>query len=210
MIIFSLLHNFDYIEHLHFIDLKGVELSRYKLKNTTFTDNIEETEILLENLKNEMNLRFKEMKEKQDLIYDGKYKICLIDEIGTISTHHNKKAKENIFNSLIEIAQKGRASKVILLIFSQKIDSTNIPTNVLTNLQSSYLLKSSSQFNINNTIGLQEEIEEITRTRVQDFPKGRLIFKDGLTSEKILIQTPYLSKEIQEIMIKYFQSRFNK
>ena len=41
MIIFSLLHNFDYIEHLHFIDLKGVELSRYKLKNTTFTDNIE-------------------------------------------------------------------------------------------------------------------------------------------------------------------------
>ena len=210
MIIFSLLHNSDYIEHLHFIDLKGVELSRYKLKNTTFTDNIEETEILLENLKNEMNLRFKEMKEKGDLIYNGKYRICLIDEIGTISTHHNKKAKENIFNSLIEIAQKGRASKVILLIFSQKIDSTNIPTNVLTNLQSSYLLKSSSQFNINNSIGLQEEIEEITRIRPQDFPKGRLIFKDGLTSEKILIQTPYLSQDIQQTMIKYFQSWINK
>lgn len=210
MIIFSLLHNSDYIEHLHFIDLKGVELSRYKLKNTTFTDNIEETEILLENLKNEMNKRFVEMKEKGDLIYNGKYRICLIDEIGTISTHHNKKAKENIFNSLIEISQKGRASKVILLIFSQKIDSTNIPTNVLTNLQSSYLLKSSSQFNINNSIGLQEEIEEITRTRVQDFPKGRMIYKDGLTSEKILIQTPYLSQDIQQMMINYFQSRFNK
>lgn len=210
MIIFSLLHNFDYIEHLHFIDLKGVELSRYKIKNTTFTDNIEETEILLENLKNEMNNRFKEMKEKGDLIYDGKYKICLIDEIGTISTHHNKKAKENIFNSLIEIAQKGRASKVILLIFSQKIDSTNIPTNVLTNLQSSYLLRTSSQFNINNSIGLQEEIEEITRTRVQDFPKGRVIFKNGLTSEKILLQTPFLSQDTQNSMIKYFRSWINK
>ena len=210
MIIFSLLHNSSYIEDLHFIDLKGVELSRYKLNNTTFTDNIGETNKLLEELKNEMNKRFQEMKEKGDLIYDGKYRICLIDEIGTIATHHDKKLKEQIFNNLIEIGQKGRASKVILLIFSQKIDSTNIPTNVLTNLQSSYLLRTSSQFNINNTIGLQEEIEEITRTRVADFPKGRVIFKDGLSSEKILLQTPFLSQDIQSSMIKYFRSWINK
>lgn len=210
MLIFSLLHNSSYIEHLHFIDLKGVELSRYKLNNTSFTDNIEETNKLLEELKNEMNKRFAEMKHKGDLVYDGKYRICLIDEIGTIATHHDKKLKEQIFNNLIELGQKGRASKVILLIFSQKIDSTNIPTNVLTNLQSSYLLRTSSQFNINNSIGLQEEIEEITRTRVQDFPKGRVIFKDGLSSEKILLQTPFLSQDIQSSMIKYFRSWINK
>ncbi len=210
MIIFSLLHNSSYIEHLHFIDLKGVELSRYNLNNTSFTDNLEETNKLLEELKNEMNNRFQEMKQKGDLIYDGKYRICLIDEIGTIATHHDKKLKEQIFNNLIEIGQKGRASKVIPLIFSQKIDSTNIPTNVLTNLQSSYLLRTSSQFNINNSIGLQEEIEEITRTRVQDFPKGRVIFKDGLSSEKILLQTPFLSQDIQSSMIKYFRSWINK
>lgn len=210
MIIFSLLHNSDYIDKLDFIDLKGVELSRYKLKNTTFTDNLEETNTLLENLKNEMNNRFQEMKEKGDLVYSGKYRICLIDEIGTISTHYDKKLKEQIFNNLIEIGQKGRASKVLLLIFSQKIDSTNIPTNVLTNLQGSFLLRTSSQFNINNSIGLQEEIEEITRTRVPDFPKGRVIFKNGLTSEKILLQTPYLSPYIQNIMIKHFQSWLNR
>ncbi len=210
MLIFSLLHNFNYIDKLDFIDLKGVELSRYKLNNTTFTDNLEQVDKLLENLKNEMNKRFSEMKEKGDLIYDGKYTICLIDEIGTISTHHDKKLKEQIFNNLIELGQKGRASKVLLLVFSQKIDSTNIPTNVLTNLQGSFLLRTSSQFNINNSIGLQEEIEEITRTRVQDFCKGRVIFKDGLTSEKILLQTPYLSQDIQNSMIKYFQSWINK
>lgn len=210
MIIFSLLHNSQYIEKLDFIDLKGVELSRYELKNTQFTDNIEEVEILLEDLKNEMNIRFKEMKEKKDLTYDGKYRICLIDEIGTISTHHDKKLKENIFNNLIEIGQKGRASRVLLLIFSQKIDSTNIPTNVLTNLQGSFLLRTSSQFNINNSIGLQEEIEEITRTRVQDFPKGRVIYKDGLSSEKVLLQTPYLAQDVQNSMIKYFQNWINK
>lgn len=210
MIIFSLLHNSSYIEHLHFIDLKGVELSRYKLNNTSFTDNLEETNKLLEELKNEMNKRFAEMKEKQDLIFNGKYRICLIDEIGTIATHYDKKLKEQIFNNLIELGQKGRASRVLLLIFSQKIDSTNIPTNVLTNLQSSYLLRTSSQFNINNSIGLQEEIEEITRTRVADFPKGRVIFKDGLSSEKILLQTPFLSQDIQSSMIKYFRSWINK
>ena len=210
MIIFSLLHNFNYIDKLDFIDLKGVELSRYKLNNTTFTDNLEQVYKLLEELKNEMNNRFAQMKEKGDLIYQGKYRICLIDEIGTISTHYDKKLKEQIFNNLIEIGQKGRASKVLLLVFSQKIDSTNIPTNVLTNLQGSFLLRTSSQFNINNAIGLQEEIEEITRTRVQDFCKGRVIYKDGLTSEKILLQTPYLSQDIQSSMIKYFRSWINK
>ena len=210
LIILSLLHNSQYLEKLHFIDLKGVELSRYKLNNTTFTDKLEGTNELLEELKCDMNKRFQEMKQKGDLIYDGKYRICLIDEIGTISTHHDKKLKEQIFNNLIEIGQKGRASKVLLLIFSQKIDSTNIPTNVLTNLQSSFLLRTSSQYNINNSIGLQDEIEEISRTRVQDFPKGRVIFKNGLSSEKILLQTPFLSQDMQESMIKYFRSWLNK
>lgn len=210
MIILSLLHNSSYIEHLDFIDLKGVELSRYKLNNTSFTDSLEGVNDLLQELKNEMNSRFKEMKEKGDLIYDGKYRICLIDEIGTISTHHDKKLKEQIFNNLIELGQKGRASRVLIMVFSQKIDSTNINTNLLTNLQSSYLYRTSSQYNIQNSIGLQEEIEEITRTRVQDFPQGRMIFKHGLTSEKILLQTPYLSQELQYDMIKYFRSWINK
>ncbi|WP_404319478.1 FtsK/SpoIIIE domain-containing protein [Malaciobacter canalis] len=210
MLILSLLHNSSYIEHLDFIDLKGVELSRYKLNNTSFTDNLEGVNDLLQELKDEMNSRFKQMKEKGDLIYDGKYRICLIDEIGTISTHHDKKLKEQIFNNLIELGQKGRASRVLIMVFSQKIDSTNINTNLLTNLQSSCLYRTSSQYNIQNSIGLQEEVEEITRTRVQDFPKGRMIFKHGLTSEKILLQTPYLSQELQYDMIKYFRSWINK
>ena len=54
------------------------------------------------------------------------------------------------------------------------------------------------------------QAEEITRTRVQDFPRGRVIFKNGLTSEKILLQTPYLSPCIQNVMIKHFQSWLNK
>ena len=91
-----------------------------------------------------------------------------------------------------------------MLHFKCKL-ATNIPTNILTNLQTSCLFRTSSQFNINNSIGLQEEIQEITRSRVQDFKKGRLIFKDGLTSQKILLQSPFLSKETQKSMIDYFR-----
>lgn len=213
MLIYSLIHNSKYIEHLDFIDLKGVELSRYKLSNITFTDKIEEVDTLLENLKNEMDKRFDEMKEKNHLTYTGKFRICLIDEIGSISTINDKKlkeTKERIQNNLIAIGQKGRAARVLVWVFSQKIDSSSISTNLLTNLQASYLLKSTSQFNINNAIGLQEEIEEITRTRVQDFSKGRMIYKDGLTSEKVLLQTPYLSESVQNSMIEYFREFLNK
>jgi len=211
MIILSLLHNKELLDDLYFIDLKGVELSRYKLDNTKFVSTLEGTDKLLQELKETMEERFEIMQQKEDLVYDGKFKICLIDEVGTISTQEKKEVKQRIFNNLIEIAQKGRASKVLLFIFSQKIDTTNIPTNVLTNLQFSSTFRSSSQFNITNTVGLQEEVEEITRNRVQDFPKGRLIYSDGLDkAKKVLLQSPYLSQEVQSSMIKHFREWINK
>ena len=65
-------------------------------------------------------------------------------------------------------------------------------------------MKTDSDFNINNTIGLKEDIERITRFKVADFPKGRAIIKDGLTSDKTMIQVPYLPKTLQDTMIAYF------
>ena len=106
---------------------------------------------------------------------------------------------------LIELFQKGRAAKIILLLFAQKIDSTNIPTNVLTNIQSKMLMKTDSDFNVNNTIGMQEEIQLITKVKVADFNKGRAIVKDGLTSDKNLIQVPYVRESIQNMMIEFFK-----
>lgn len=107
---------------------------------------------------------------------------------------------------MIELFQKGRAAKILLLLFAQKIDSTNIPTNVLTNIQSKVLMKTDSDFNVNNTIGTQEDIQLITKTKVADFNKGRGIVKDGITSEKHLIQVPYLAEKTQNLMIRYFEA----
>ena len=208
--IFSLLHNSQYLDKLYFVDLKGVELSRYKLKNCEFVDSLEETAKLVSDLKQIMLSRYDEMKEQGDLTYRGKFKICLIDEVATIETSMNKALKQQMTNDLIEIAQKGRAARVIIIISSQKIDSTNLNGNILTNLQASSTFRSSSQFNINNTVGLQEEVEEITRTRVQDFNKGRFIYCDGLDkSKKVLLQAPFLSQKVQADMIRYFRQWIN-
>lgn len=105
---------------------------------------------------------------------------------------------------MIELFQKGRACKIIFMLFAQKVDSTNIPSNVLTNIQSRILMKTDNEFNTNSTIGTKEKIEEITITEVANFNRGRAIIKDGLTSKKDLIQVPYISEQQHLQMIKSF------
>jgi len=181
------------IEELHLIDLKGTELYRYKkFKNISFIDEIESVKETLQKLKQIMNQRFQMMKQSNDQIYNGKYTFVIIDEIGTIGTCPDKKLRDEVFNLMIELAQKGRASKILLFVFAQKIDSTNIPSNVLTNLQTKVLMKTDSDFNINNTIGKKEDIQKITRLDPSDFPRGRAIIKNGVTSDKTLIQVPFV------------------
>lgn len=113
--------------------------------------------------------------------------------LGTVGTSGDKKLKEEIFNVMIELFQKGRAAKIYLFLFAQKIDSTNIPSKML--------MKTDSDFNINNTIGTTEDIEKITRFHPSNFNKGKAIFKNGTTSDKTLLQVPYISLEQQKALI---------
>lgn len=206
LLIMSLLYNESMIDHIVMIDLKAPELSRYQyISNVSFIDSVEAVDTLFQKLKELMNERFQHMKEHNELVYSGKPIYVIFDEVGTVGTHHDKKLKDSIFANMIELFQKGRAAKIILLLFAQKIDSTNIPTNVLTNIQSKVLMKTDSDFNVNNTIGTQEDIQLITKTKVADFNKGRAIVKDGITSEKHLIQVPYISEKTQNLMIRYFE-----
>lgn len=189
----SLFYNRAEIDLIDLIDLKGTELYRYReYQKVNFIDDIELLKDKLIEIRDQMNQRFDQMKLDNVQTYNGDYKFIIIDEIGTIGTNPNKKLKDEIFTLLIELSQKGRAAKVILWIYAQKIDSTNIPSNVLTNLQSKILMRSDSDFNAINTIGKKEDIEKITRTDPADFPKGRAIFKDGISSEKILLQVPFV------------------
>ena len=186
------------------IDLKGNELSLYKYKGTQFIDNIEEVATIFTELKEVMYNRYKEMQINGDKLYKGKRIFIVIDEVGTIGTYHDKKLRDSIFNDMIELFQKGRACKIIFLIFAQKCDSTNIPSNVLTNIQSRILMKTDSEFNTNSMIGTKEQIQTITHIDVANFNKGRAIIKDGISSQTTLIQVPYVSEEQHRQTVQHF------
>jgi DNA segregation ATPase FtsK/SpoIIIE, S-DNA-T family len=187
------------------IDLKGNELSLYNFKNTKFIDNIEGVSTIFKNLKEIMYNRYKIMQKTGDKKFKGLPIIVVFDEVGTIGTHFDKKLRDSIFNDMIELFQKGRACKIIFMLFAQKVDSTNIPSNVLTNIQSRILMKTDNEFNTNSIIGTKEKIEEITLTEVANFNRGRAIIKDGLTSKKDLIQVPYISEEQHLSLVKSFR-----
>ena len=192
------------IDYTVLIDLKGNELSLYNYKNTKFIDNIEGVETIFKELKEIMYNRYKIMKETGDKKFKGLPIIVVIDEVGTIGTYFDKRIKDNIFNDMIELFQKGRACKIIFMIFAQKCDSTNIPSNVLTNIQSRVLMKTDSDFNTNSMIGTKETIEEITLQEVANFNRGRAIIKDGESSKKDLIQVPFISENQHLAIVKSF------
>lgn len=189
----SIMLNDEMVEKVELIDLKGTELYRYRdIGYMNFIDDINQIKEKLLYLKEVMNSRFLEMKEKNLQLYNGKFHFVFIDEIGTIGTYPNKKLRDEIFDLMIELFQKGRAARIIFFIFAQKIDSTNIPSNVLANIPTKVLMKTDSDFNINNTIGTKESLEKITLVDPDSFNKGRAIIKDGYTSDKILLQIPYV------------------
>ncbi len=192
------------IDYTVLIDLKGNELSLYNYKNTKFIDNIEGVETIFKELKEIMYNRYKIMKETGDKKFKSLPIIVVIDEVGTIGTYFDKRIKDNIFNDMIELFQKGRACKIIFMIFAQKCDSTNIPSNVLTNIQSRVLMKTDSDFNTNSMIGTKETIEEITLQEVANFNRGRAIIKDGESSKKDLIQVPFISENQHLAIVKSF------
>lgn len=195
----------DEIETIELIDLKGTELFIYNdLAYMNFINEVQEVRTTLLLVRDKMKERFQEMRENLRQLYDGKYHFIVIDEVGTIGTYPDKKLRDEIFNLMIEIAQKGRAAKILLFIFAQKIDSTNIPSNVLANLQTRILMKTDSDFNINNTIGKKEDLENITILNPDCFPRGRAIIKNGYTSDKVLVQFPLitLNKEYRNRLAK--------
>jgi len=193
------------INKLYMVDLKGgVELKRYEtIPFVQFISDIEELDKFLD-------LIIKDLKETQEymLLHNirqlDKYTMLIFDEIGAVSVYPNKKLRESIFNKLALIAMQGRASGILLFLFGQKIDNTILPTNIVNNLQSRVLLKTSNDNNI-NLIDLKDNIRErVTAMEIQDFPKGRAIYKNGLTSDKYLIQLPFVTDILINALITHY------
>ncbi|WP_158508931.1 FtsK/SpoIIIE domain-containing protein [Sulfurospirillum sp. UCH001] len=198
----NFLFNLHKIKKMYMIDLKGgVELKRYeKLDNVEFVSNIERLNVLLDDV-------LEDLKESQnELLLSNKRKsddltLIVFDEVGAVSTYPDKKIREAIFDKLALISMQGRASGILLFLFAQKIDNTILPSSIVNNLQTRVLLKTSNDNNI-NIIDLKDNIrEKITWVEVQDFNKGRAIYKDGLTSDKSLIQFPIIGDKLLNYII---------
>ena len=201
----NFLHNRKHVKKMYHIDLKGgVELKRYEvLENVEFVSDIQRLDTLLSEVVEDMKHVQKIMLEK-DIRSNDTFTLIIFDEFGAISSYPDKKIRDSIFQKLALISMQGRSSKHLLFMFGQKVDTTTLPSNIVNNLQSRVLLKTSNDNNI-NIIDLKENIRErITTTEVQDFTKGRAIYKDGLTSEKSLLQAPFISDNFITTAIQYY------
>jgi S-DNA-T family DNA segregation ATPase FtsK/SpoIIIE len=201
----NFLHNQNLIKKIYHIDLKGgVELKRFEvLLNVEFVSNIQRLDTLLNEVIADMKQTQKDMLQKGIRTNDT-FTLIIFDEFGAISSYPDKKLRDSIFQKLALISMQGRSSKHLLFMFGQKVDTTILPSNIVNNLQSRVLLKTSNDNNI-NIIDLKDNIRErITTTEVQDFIKGRAIYKDGLTSQKSLIQFPFISDTFIATAIKYY------
>lgn len=201
----NFLFNLNRFNKMYMIDLKGgVELKRYeKVHNVEFVSNIEKLDILLDSVLQELESTQKFMLENNIRKLDT-YTLLIFDEIGAVSVYPDKKIRESIFNKLSLIAMQGRASGILLFLFGQKIDSTILPTAITNNIQSRILLKTANDNNI-NIIDLKDNIRErISTKEIQDFTKGRAIIKNGLTSDKNLLQTPFIADNLLNTILKTY------
>lgn len=84
-----------------------------------------------ENLSSSLNL----IQERQEILYENpeeefKHLTIVIDEVLALSEGVNKTIKESFFSLLSQIALLGRATRVHLLLVSQRFDHNTIPISV--------------------------------------------------------------------------------
>jgi S-DNA-T family DNA segregation ATPase FtsK/SpoIIIE len=198
----NILINYHRFRKLYYVDLKGgVELQKFRsLGKDSFVSSIDQLNEILDQLVTELKDTQDQM-IKDDVRKLTDYTVIFFDEFGAISSHNDKKVRDQIYDKLALISMQGRSSGILLFMFGQKIDTTILPNKITTNLQTNLVGKTSSDYNI-NTIDHKENIRSnITWVEVQDFNKGRFIYKDGLTSNKVLLQVPFVSDQFIDFFL---------
>lgn len=197
----NLFKNFNKIDELYLTDFKMVELERYsQFEKIEYINNIENYVEHLRNLQKTMYLRLKEMSKKGIVKWDGNFIFWIVDEMGTLKTHSNKKLLEEIDTITIDIRQKRRRTNIRMLFIGQKLDTENISSNILNNIQSKIVMKTDSSDTILKVVRDSENLEKIgmNLSDIKNFGKGRGIFKSGDDSSLTLFQTPFFDIEKKE------------
>lgn len=206
-ILLSIFKNLDKYENIYLIDFKLVEMMRYTNTNEKIkvVSNINNFVNLVEELNTIMFNRYRFMEKMGLTTFSGKSILIFIDEFRTIENNNlDKKTKEKMINNLINLLQKSRRSKIFFIFSGQKRDTQNINSSVLSNIITKICLKTPNLDNLLKVGGTQEELEEIelSHSEIRDFNRGRMLFKDGDSGEKFLIQSPFF--DVQNDKHSYF------
>ena len=197
----NLFKNFNKIDELYLTDFKMVELERYsQFEKIEYINNIENYVEHLRKLQKTMYSRLKEMSKKGIVKWDGNFIFWIVDEMGTLKTHSNKKLLEEIDTITIDIRQKRRRTNIRMLFIGQKLDTENISSNILNNIQSKIVMKTDSSDTILKVVSDSENLEKIgmNLSDIKNFGKGRGIYKSGDDSSLTLFQTPFFDIEKKE------------
>ena len=177
----NLFRNFNKIDELYLTDFKLVELQRYRnYEKITYINNVEDYLTHLKNLQKTMYNRLKIMSDKGIVKWDGNFIFWIVDEMGTLKTHSNKKLLDEIDTITIDLAQKRRRTNIRMMFVGQKLDTENISSNVLNNIQSKIVMRTDSNDTILKVVSDTENLLNNVGLDVKDiknFGKGRGIVK---------------------------------
>ncbi|OLS02867.1 FtsK/SpoIIIE domain-containing protein [Tissierella creatinophila] len=192
---------------LHLIDLKnGAEFNLFRKSNIvkTFSRNIDEAEVVLENLIEEVNKRYDlffendvvDIREYNKLknIKKLDYQICIIDEFADLQ---NEKGS---ISSVEVLAAKARACGVHLIISTQRPDSKILNGRIKANIPCVIGLKTMNS--LNSRIIIDEDGLEKLRGRGHGLLRyGNLTEFQSMFLEVVkareLIKHTYIEKEIK-------------
>ncbi|MGB0455250.1 MAG: FtsK/SpoIIIE domain-containing protein [Bacteriovoracaceae bacterium] len=203
-VLINLLKGSDNLE-MHLIDLKnGLEIKAYEqLSNVSLIKNVQDASTVLKTLVDEMERRYQYLEKKGYKKLDPKRDkmnriVVAIDEctdlLGKVDAKHpDKSFIEKSIQYVDSLARKARAAGIHLILATQKIDKSSIPTRIQENMQGRIALKVGT---------MENSVRMLGNRKAYDIPavKGRAIWSFG--SGYTEVQVPFITDQETELEIK--------
>lgn len=199
-VLINLLKNSDNLE-MHLIDLKnGLEIKAYEsLPNVSLVKDAKNASIVLKKLVEEMNRRYEYLEEKSYKKLNPKRDkmnriVVAIDEctdlLGKVGAKHPDKIYiDRSIEYVDALSRKARAAGIHLILATQKIDKSSIPTRIQENMQGRIALKVGT---------MENSVRMLGNRKAYDIPavKGRAIWSFG--SGYTEVQVPFITDQETE------------
>ncbi|MFT6633095.1 MAG: hypothetical protein ACJAS4_003064 [Bacteriovoracaceae bacterium] len=196
-VLLNLLESSDNLQ-MYLVDLKGgLEIKAYEgIENVELIKNIQDSTILLKKLVDEMEFRYKYLEENNHKKIDPKRDkmnriVIAIDECTDLLGHVPRTHPDySYISKAIEycdaLARKARACGIHIILATQKIDKSSIPTRIQENMSGRLAMRVKT---------MENSIRLLGNRKAYDLPAiaGRAIWsKDSDFTE---VQIPFISDE---------------